>query len=352
MNERWVSNHTEETVRDCTSVLSTQGLLWESDIEFSVIIYDSDEGDYRNPVATGSFSSNVIKCLAVRPSYEGTGLAQRIVTLLIEELSQNDADNIFVFTKPKNIPAFQLLGFHEIVTVDSAVTLMEQDPRGIERFCEELNVHRVEGMSAGALVMNCNPFTLGHRYVIEQAARECSHLFVIVVAEDRSEFSTEERLSLITSGVSDITGVAVLSGGDYVISRATFPTYFLKDEHLVRTSYARIDAMIFARYLAPALGVRTRFVGDEPFCPVTRDYNAQLKDVLGEEGITLKVIDRLEHEGIAISASRVRSLFAQDRLEEIATLVPESTYRFLSSPASGVAKQRILKKIQTKEQSV
>lgn len=352
MIERWVSNHTEETIRDCTSVLELQGLLWESDIEYSVIIYDNDEGRYSGPVATGSFSSNVIKCLAVHPSYEGTGLAQRVVTLLIEELSEKQVDNIFVFTKSSNIPAFQLLGFHEIVTEDSRVTLMEQNPRGIEAFCEQLDAHWVAGDRIGALVMNCNPFTLGHRYVIEQASRECSHLFILVVSEDRSEFSTEERLALIREGIGDIESVTVLSGGDYVISRATFPTYFLKDEHLVRTFYARIDARIFARYLAPALGVTTRFVGDEPFCPVTRDYNRQLQEVLGESGIEVKIIRRLEHDGQAISASKVRSLFAQGRLEEIAGLVPESTYRFLSSPASDRAKQKILAKMTVKEQSV
>jgi len=352
MIERWVSNHTEETIRDCTSVLELQGLLWESDIEYSVIIYDDDERQHSRPVATGSFSSNVIKCLAVHPSHEGTGLAQRVVTLLIEELSEKQVDNIFVFTKPSNIPAFQLLGFHEIVTADTHVTLMEQDPCGISRFCDQLHAHRVSGEHIGALVMNCNPFTLGHRYLIEQASRECSHLFILVVSEDRSEFSTDERLALIRAGVSDIESVTVLTGGDYVISRATFPTYFLKDDKLVRTSYARIDARLFARYLAPALGVTTRFVGDEPFCPVTRDYNRQLQEVLGESGIEVKVIRRLEHDGQAISASKVRSLFAQGRLGEITGLVPESTYQFLSSPAADRAKHKILAKMTVKEQSV
>ncbi len=330
------------------SVLQTQSLSWESDIEYSVIIYDGTDAATERPVATGSFSSNIIKCVAVIPSYEGTGLAQRLVTLLIEELSERECDNIFIFTKPSNIRAFSDLGFHEIMSVDQTVTLMEQNPSGISNYCRQLSGRRKEGKDIGAIVVNCNPFTLGHRYVIEKAASVCSHLFVIVLSEDRSEFSAAERLSLVRQGVADLEKVTVLSGGDYVISHATFPTYFIKDEKVVRTSYARLDSLIFARYIAPALSITRRFVGEEPYCPVTRDYNTQLEQILTKEGIEVTIIPRLEHDGKAISASYVRSLFAEGRLDLIADIVPDSTYQFLASSESESARKKIRAKIAEK----
>ena len=36
--------------------------------------------------------------------------------------------------------------------------------------------------------MNCNPFTLGHKYIVEKAARENDNVIIFVVEEDKSSF--------------------------------------------------------------------------------------------------------------------------------------------------------------------
>lgn len=348
MIERWVSRHTETTISDCTEVLSSQNLTWEPDIEYSVIIYNSIDSSYTDPIATGSFSANVIKCIAVTPLFEGSGLAQRIVFLLIEELHARSVDNIFLFTKPRNVPTFGELGFHPLVSDNHLVTLMEQNPEGVQNFCRSLSAVKMEtgthDPTIGSLVVNCNPFTNGHRWIIEQASSACDLLYLFVVSENRSEFSTTERLALVKKGISDLQNVIVTEGGDYIISRGTFPTYFMKETRQVNQAYARIDAAVFAGFIAPALGITLRFVGEEPFCPVTRDYNEQLAEILPKAGITLTVIPRKEYNGKAISASRVRELFAAGLIDEIAPLVPETTLNFLTSAASAAVRDRIFKK--------
>ncbi len=344
MIERIVTRVQHQSIADCTTVLQRQGLQWEDDIEGSVIIYNSIDGSYSDPVATASYSAQVIKCVAVDPLFEGTGLAQRMITLLIEELTELGRDRLFLFTRVKNLRTFSELGFHPVAIVGDLIALLEQDPRGISSYCRSLVAEQATSTSPGpaaALVMNCNPFTLGHRSIIETAAAMSSILYIFVVTEDDSIFRTEDRLELVKQGTADLANVKVLEGGQYIISRNTFPTYFLKDQQIVDHAYALLDATIFAEHIAPALGITRRYVGDEPFCPVTDDYNSCLQEILPAAGIELTVIQRLEHEGRAISASEVRRLFGADDLAALKELVPQSTYEFLSSDASAYAQKEI-----------
>ncbi len=46
----------------------------------------------------------------------------------------------------------------------------------------------------GGIVMNCNPFTLGHKYLVEYAAREMDYLYLFVVEEDLSFFLSQIEL--------------------------------------------------------------------------------------------------------------------------------------------------------------
>ena len=124
----------------------------------------------------------------------------------------------------------------------------------------------------GAIVMNANPFTLGHRYLVEQARTACGVLHLFMVSEDVSLVPFSVRKKLIIEGTKDIPGIVYHEAGSYIISSATFPAYFQKGDNAVIRSQAGIDAQIFTQ-IAAALGITDRFVGDEPTSVVTGIYN-------------------------------------------------------------------------------
>lgn len=183
--------------------------------------------------------------------------------------------------------------------------------------------------SCGAIVMNCNPFTNGHRKLIEWAAAKTNTLYVFVVEEDRSVFSFADRLMLIELGTKDLKNVVVLPSGNFILSAQTFPEYFIKDSIKEATIDTSLDIEIFAKYIAPALRIKTRFVGQEPFDPITRQYNQTMKDILPRYGIQFVEFPRFEFSGAPISASRVRSLLKERDWEAIKEMVPESTLLYL-----------------------
>jgi len=176
-------------------------------------------------------------------------------------------------------------------------------------------------------VMNANPFTLGHRYLVEQAAAQGS-LAVIPVREEASRFPYGDRLSMIRCGCGDLADV--VEGSDYQISAATFPTYFLKDLSEAAETQMRLDIDLFGRHIAPALGATVRFVGSEPSDPLTRRYNALMKQMLPSYGVRVVEITRLKGaNGRFITASRVRALLEAGRFSDASTLTPASTHPYL-----------------------
>jgi [citrate (pro-3S)-lyase] ligase len=179
----------------------------------------------------------------------------------------------------------------------------------------------------GAVVMNCNPFTLGHRYLIERASAECDFLYVFVVEEDKSEYSFENRIALVEKGVSGLRNVKVLPSGKFIISTLTLPEYFEKSKEI--TIDATYDIETFARHIAPALNISKRFAGDEPTSYITRQYNQAMRDILPKHRIEFIVFKRKEFDGIPVSASIVRGLVKEGKYEDVKNLVPESTYEFL-----------------------
>ncbi|MDR0579251.1 MAG: adenylyltransferase/cytidyltransferase family protein [Campylobacteraceae bacterium] len=182
----------------------------------------------------------------------------------------------------------------------------------------------------GAIVMNCNPFTLGHRYVVEKSASQVDFLYIFVVEEDKSVFPFEDRLALVKSGVSDIKNVKVLSSGKFIISNATFPEYFTKSEKNEATIDVSVDLEIFAKKIAPTLEITKRFVGDEPACNITRQYNEAMKKLFPKFGISLIEFERIKDtEGEFISASRVRKLLENKDFNGIRKIVPKTTLEYL-----------------------
>lgn len=221
---------------------------------------------------------------------------------------------------------------------------MENRRDGIKKYIEEMIKDNKESIpdigdknSSGAVIVNCNPFTLGHKYLIEYAASRCQTLHIFVLQEDKSSFPSLIRFRLVKEGVQHLDNVVLHPGKDYIISDATFPSYFIKEFQDVVETHARLDLELFTRYIASALGIQKRFVGEEPYCKVTATYNSVMQKILPANGMEVQVVPRILNEGRSISASRVRELIHEGRLDEVKKLVPETTYQFLLSPeAEGI----------------
>lgn len=198
----------------------------------------------------------------------------------------------------------------------------------IENICSEYPINLDK--NAGAIVMNCNPFTKGHRYLIEQAADISEILYIFVVQEDLSDFKFEDRFRLVCENTKDLLNVVVIPSGKFIISSFTFPGYFSK-ENVVKgyEPDSNADLLLFSTCIAPALNIKTRFVGEEPYCMTTKHYNQQMKEILPQYGVDVLEIPRISASGAAISASRVRKLLADGNIQELASLVPPSTYQYL-----------------------
>ncbi len=295
--------------------------------------------------ATGSISGNVLKCIAIDPSFQGEGMLNLVVTTLKDFLFEKGEAKSFVYTSENNVKQFQSLGFKEVERIEDYPVLLEDSLIGIESFQrslkkeleskvrEKFDTNTLADLDTASMVMNCNPITNGHLYLIKRAASENDLVIIFVVSEDRSLFPTEVRFNLIKQATSDLENVIVLKGEDYILSYSTFPTYFLgsANETKKRDLYARLDAKIFASYIANALKINRRYVGEEPYCSVTAQYNQVLQDILPSKGIEVKLIKRKEHQGEAISASKVREYIREGKWDKIKEIIPKATYDFLKS---------------------
>lgn len=181
----------------------------------------------------------------------------------------------------------------------------------------------------GSIVMNCNPFTLGHRYLIEEAAKKVDFLYVFVVKEDKSYFSYKDRIEMVRQGTEDIENLDILGSGEFVASFYTFPGYFQREVKTDMKIDASRDIAIFGEVIAPALNIKIRFAGEEPIDMVTKQYNDTMKEMLPHYGIQFEEIPRKELEGQVISANTVRKLLKDGEYDKIRKLVPESTYQYL-----------------------
>lgn len=304
--------------------LAKASLDADMSVEETVLVWDDNE-----LIATGSRDGNILKCIAVDESRQGEGLTATIVTGLRKRAFEDGYTHLFLYTKPMNGEMFASLFFYPVAETGS-VLLMESVKNGLNTFVSALP----EGISneiSGAVVANCNPFTLGHKYLIESASKQCDHLYVFVLSEDKSEFSAEDRFNMVKLGTEHIENVTVLPTGPYMISSATFPTYFLKDKEKADSIQCELDIEIFANHYAPKLNISKRFVGTEPGSPSTEMYNKALKEKLPLKGIDVIEIPRIECEGVPISARKTRELIKSKGIESIKNLVPETTFDYIRS---------------------
>ena len=300
------------------------GLQADEGLERTCLIWEGDE-----IIAAGSRQENLLKCIAVDDAHQGEGLTGTLLTQLRQDAFANGHSHLFLYTKPKNKFMFSSLFFYPIAQTKD-VLLMENKRDGLKTFLAGLPSEPCEGV-VGAAVMNCNPFTKGHRYLIETAARECDRLYVFVLSEDKSYFSAKDRLEMVKLGTQDLTNVTVLPTGPYLISSATFPTYFLKEREKAESIHCLLDIEVFCNYYVPKFGIQRRYVGTEPLSQMTNQYNDALRENLPGKGIEYREIARLESGSTPISASAVRDHLQKGELEKLRAIVPTTTFEYLQA---------------------
>ncbi len=177
----------------------------------------------------------------------------------------------------------------------------------------------------GIAVMNCNPFTLGHEYLVTTAANMVDNLYLFVIEEDKSYFKFKLRLAMVKEAVKHLTNVVVVPTGKYLVSSITFPEYFHKEETFNPAMDASYDLEIFTNYIAPVLKLSFRFIGKEPFCKTTRTHHETMKKLLPPKGISVIEIARLENNYGPISASKVRMLIKHKEFDNLESFLPKTT---------------------------
>jgi len=292
--------------------------------------YDLLFGKFENGelIATAARNHNVFKMICIRESHRGGGCLGELVTALLDSCAYSDIRNFFIFTTLENRSTFAHLNFTPLVT-HGKFCLLEYG-NGLANYLQQHSALKQVGNN-GAVVVNCNPFTLGHRYLIEEAAAQVDHLYVFVVREDRSLFPFDVRMALVREGTADLNNVLVLDTSDYAVSQVTFPGYFLKQDDDRLQLQMEIDLLLFTRHIAPFFEIRSRFIGTEPFCRTTRSYSDTMPRILGKEGIQTIQLERKLSGDIPISAFRVRKALKNEDFETLRKLVPATTLEFLRS---------------------
>lgn len=319
------------------ALLQQEGISRDKNLDYTCAMYDEDY----HIIATGSCFGNTLRCFAVDSSHQGEGLLNEIITHLIDVQYRRGNLHLFLYTKVNSAKFFEDLGFYEIARVDDTLVFMENRKTGFADYLSKLSKTKQPGKSA-ALVMNANPFTLGHQYLVEKAASECDTLHLFIVSEDASLIPFAVRKQLVLEGTAHLPNVICHDSGPYIISNATFPSYFLKDEETVIKSHAKLDLTVFCK-IAEALSITSRYVGEEPTSQVTGIYNQIMAQELPSAGIDCFIIPRKETNGKPISASTVRCMLQQGDMQSLSSMLPETTLRYFQSPEAAPVIEKIQK---------
>lgn len=331
-SSRVVSSLSESEKREVRALLASQDLDFEEGADRVALVEDADGA----VAGTASLFGDVIRMVAVSDEHQEYGLSAVAISALLEVARARGTSHLFVYTKRDMAPRFASLGFRGIAQTE-AVSLLETGEPGIgtyRAYLEDNRIEAPEGGTIGAIVVNCNPFTRGHRYLIGRASQECALLYVVVVEADLSFFSFADRYAMVKLGTADLGNVKMLRSGPYAVSAATFPTYFLKDKGAAAVSeqQARLDVDLFLRLYVRSLLLDVRFVGTERDCPVTAIYNGVMSEVLPGAGVAVREIERLRTDsGEVVSASTVRRMLAAGERERLGAFLPPSTTDYLRS---------------------
>lgn len=319
------TNRDTPSKQEWINLLLKEGIKEEATLDETYGLYEEDQ-----LVATASRYQNVIKCVAVNSDYQGGSYFNEIISHVMNKNVENNYFKHYVYTKPESKKAFEFLGFKEIESVDNKLVFMEKAIGGFQAYLDSLKAYQQQGTQIASIVMNANPFTLGHLHLVTKASKENDVVYLFVLNEDMSVFDTETRTKLVKAGTAHLNNVIIVSTENYIISNATFPSYFLKEDDDVTKIQARLDAKIFANHIAPVLNINKRYVGSEPFSVSTNIYNEALKEVFADK-INLIIVERIGNEHEIISATKVRNFLAKGQLEIVKDYVPMSTYEFLQT---------------------
>ena len=306
-------------------LLEREGIRRDGNLDYTCGVFD-DDGEL---IATGSCFGPTIRCLAVADEHQGEGLLNRVVSHLMEEQSRRGNTHVFLYTKCRSARFFSDLGFYEIARVDGQLVFMENRRTGFSGYCARLAQTRTDGTSA-AIVMHANPFTRGHLHLVERAAAENDTVHLFILSEESGLIPFAVRKRLVEEGVAHLPNVICHDSGPYIISAATFPSYFLRDEDAVVEAHARLDVTVFGK-IAAALGVTRRYVGEEPGSRVTASYNRIMAEELPKLGVACVVIPRLTENGRVISASTVRQAIHDGALDTVLDMLPPATAAYFTS---------------------
>ena len=309
-------------IKQVKSFLASFDLRYEDNIDKTLYIEENNK-----IIATISKSKDIIKCLAISPSYQSENLSSVLVSKIIEKMREENIHSYIVFTKSIYENTFINLGFRKIVSTTNTV-MLEGGLSSIDDVISKMKIKINaeygsidKDTKVGAIVMNANPVTLGHQYLIEQSVLENDLTLVFVVEEDSQEFDFQSRYSLVYLTCKKYENVVVLPASKYIVSKATFPTYFLKED-IVDQEITLIDALIFKKYFLEKLNISRRYVGSETKEKMN-DYNMTLKEVLQD---TLVLFERIDLDGKTISASYVRELLKKGNVDEALTYIPKECH--------------------------
>lgn len=282
-------------------------------------------------IATGSAEGNILKYFFSKDEYQGQGLMGIIYNSLLNHLLESGYNSFFVFTTPCNKAIFQSLGLKEVLST-GRVSLFEGGFYNYQKWIKgvQSSIKSKNGIR-GAMVVNCNPMTLGHKYLIETALKKVDDLLVFVVEEDSSIFPFKDRFNIVKDELKDYKNITVIKGGPYIISQGTFPTYFIKKKDEMLDIYTELDGSIFAERIAKDLEIDIRFFGEEPIDLVTLNYNNTLKKILEDSSISVEIIKRKQLNNTIISASYVRGLLKDNNIEDAYKFLPKATIEYLQS---------------------
>ena len=329
------------------ALLEKEGIERDDNLDYTIGLYDDDY----NLAATGSCFANTLRCMAVDSGHQGEGLLNQVVSHLIQYEFEQGTVNLFLYTKYDKALFFRDLGFYEVARADGRVVFMENRKNGFASYLDNLYQETQEqvqqsdaqpeaGLPVGAVVMNANPFTLGHLYLLATQRPPAVCFMFLLYRRMLPSSPFDVRYNLVKEGSAHLKNLVFHQTGSYLISNATFPSYFLKDKDTVIRTHAKLDTAIFGQ-IAKSLDITVRYVGEEPASQVTGIYNEIMAAELPLSGVECRIIPRRTAASGVISASTVRRKIHEGRLEEIRELVPESTLRYFLSEEAGEVVKRI-----------
>lgn len=324
---REISQQDQAGLAQVDELLLAEGIQRDGHLDYICGAFDEDE----QLIATGSCFQNTLRCLAVSSRHRGEALLNQLTAHLMEVQLNRGCTHLFLYTKPDVAPLMADLGFWEIARVEDALVFMENRRTGFASFCRRLEKKKVEAPRIASIVMNANPFTRGHQYLVERVAAENDVVHLFVLSEEAGPIPFAIRWQLVQEGTAHFDHVVLHPSGPYMISSATFPSYFLKDQDSVIRTQAQLDLRIFGT-IAQSLGIQRRYAGHEPNSRVTALYNQTMAQQLPVQGIEFVELPRLEQRGAVISASTVRGAIHDGALDSVRDALPESTYRFFAGP--------------------